>query len=74
MEPEPHLSLVESVRCLQCETVYGRPRRGGTARQNPGCPECGYVGWIAAAIPVSEERRRRRFDGDPPPLHRAQSN
>ena len=70
---KPHLDVVETVRCLECGTVYGRPRRGGTARQNPGCPECGYVGWILAATPVSEERRRRRFDGGRPRLRRAQS-
>jgi hypothetical protein len=70
---EPQLAVVDTVRCLECATVYGRPRRGGTARQNPGCPVCGYVGWIAAAIPFSEGRRRRRSDAGPLQLHRAQS-
>ena len=41
--------VVESVRCLECDAVYAKPRGGGTVRENPGCPECGYVGWMATA-------------------------
>ncbi len=70
---EPILAVVDSVRCLECGSVYGKPRDGGTVEQNPGCPECGYVGWIAARIPVSEERRRRRSDADRLQLRRVQS-
>jgi hypothetical protein len=70
---EPHLGLVESVRCLDCGAVYGKPQRGGTARQNPGCPVCGYVGWIAATVPLTAEERRRRSDEDRQQLRRAQS-
>jgi hypothetical protein len=29
-------------------------------RQNPGCPDCGYVGWIRAAT---------RFSAAQPPHH-----
>ena len=53
-------AIVESVRCLDCGEVYAKPRGGGTVSQNPGCPVCGYVGWLAARIPVSEESARRR--------------
>jgi hypothetical protein len=45
----PSLTVVESVRCLECGAVYAKPSDGGTVRENPGCPECGYVGWAAAA-------------------------
>lgn len=44
----PSLTVVESVRCLECGAVYAKPSAGGTVRENPGCPECGYVGWMAA--------------------------
>src|SRR5207248_2462146 len=41
----PHrLTLVESVRCLECDAIYAKPSGGGTVQANPGCPECGYVG------------------------------
>jgi predicted nucleic acid-binding Zn-ribbon protein len=41
--------VVESVRCLECGALYAKPLGGGTVRENPGCPDCGYVGWIASA-------------------------
>ena len=44
--------MVESVRCLECGAVYAKPRDGGTVRENPGCPECGYVGWVASSLQV----------------------
>ena len=47
----PQLSVVESVRCLECGAVYAKPLAGGTVRENPGCPECGYVGWMATSPP-----------------------
>jgi hypothetical protein len=43
----PQLTVVESVRCLECGAVYAKPAGGGTVRENPGCPECGYVGWVS---------------------------
>jgi hypothetical protein len=46
---------VETVRCLECARLYGKPTRGGTVRANPGCPHCGYVGWLSAAIPFTRE-------------------
>jgi predicted nucleic acid-binding Zn-ribbon protein len=54
------LALVESVRCLECGAVYAKPSGGGTVQQNPGCPDCGYLGWLSATVPVSGDLRRRR--------------
>jgi hypothetical protein len=45
---------VERVRCLECGTSYLKPCGGTIMRRNPGCPRCGYVGWISAFVPVSE--------------------
>lgn len=41
------LVAYEQVLCLECALVYAKPTRGGTTQENPGCPRCGYVGWIA---------------------------
>ena len=66
----PNLTVVESVRCLECGAVYAKPSGGGTVRQNPGCPECGYVGWMATAPPPFSEVWRPRHSGaDPLPHH-----
>jgi hypothetical protein len=52
------LLLLERVRCLGCGSVYSKPAGGGTASSNPGCPDCGYVGWVSmsllteAALPI----------------------
>ena len=57
--PTPHshnLRVVESVRCLECGAVYAKPAGGGTVQANPGCPECGYVGWVAIERPRTESR------------------
>lgn len=53
----PNLSPIESVRCLECGTVYSKPAGGGTASRNPGCPDCGYVGWRAVTVPFRESSR-----------------
>ena len=42
------LHLLSSVRCLACGTIYPKPSALGTAESNPGCPRCGYVGWVPA--------------------------
>jgi hypothetical protein len=42
----PRVLEVETVRCLSCGVPYAKPSGGGTVRANPGCPECGYVGWV----------------------------
>jgi hypothetical protein len=65
------LALLESVRCLECGDVYSKPVAGGTVQQNPGCPTCGYVGWIPISLP---REALSRFGADRqllalPPLH-----
>jgi predicted nucleic acid-binding Zn-ribbon protein len=66
----PKLRVLESVRCLECGAVYAKPSDGGTVRQNPGCPECGYVGWMATTTrPLSEAWRLRHSGADPLPNH-----
>ena len=65
----PQLMVVESVRCLECGAVYAKPSGGGTVRENPGCPECGYVGWMAnepetfteALLPRRSAAGRQRY-------------
>ena len=34
------------VICLACAAAYEKPAGAGTLVGNPGCPTCGYVGWI----------------------------
>jgi hypothetical protein len=60
----PTLTVVASVRCLDCGAVYAKPTGGGTVRQNPGCPECGYVGWIGLDEPIMEPWRPSRSAED----------
>jgi len=64
-ESTPSLTVLASVRCLECGSVYAKPTIGGTNEMNPGCPVCGYVGWIPVR-PESEPQRRRRAAGRPP--------
>ena len=67
----PQLTVVESVRCLDCGAVYAKPQAGGTVRENPGCPDCGYVGWMAASpSALSEDWLPRRSAAGRQP-HRA---
>ena len=42
---------LERVRCLDCGTSYAKPADGGTVHENPGCPRCGYLGWIPTSVP-----------------------
>ena len=53
-DPERELRLIvpTRVRCLDCGLAYTKPTGGGTAEQNPGCPRCGYIGWIPASVDV----------------------
>lgn len=55
----------ESVRCLECGEVYAKPLAGGTVDKNPGCPLCGYVGWIPLNRPP-ELSSPRSGEGPPP--------
>ena len=65
----PDLTVIETVRCLECGATYSKPSGGGTVRQNPGCPECGYVGWISLGVTPTGPSGPTRFGGDPQ-LHR----
>ena len=64
-EAGPALTVLESVRCLECGAVYSKPADGGTVRENPGCPECGYVGWVVADTPFRAGASPRRFAAGP---------
>jgi hypothetical protein len=56
---EASLALLESVRCLECGEIYSKPNAGGMVQKNPGCPTCGYVGWIPISLPGASRARRR---------------
>ena len=58
------LAKIESVRCLSCGAMYSKHAAGGTVEANPGCPACGYVGWVRASRLTRFELRR--FDADRP--------
>lgn len=61
------LSTAKIVRCLSCGSAYAKPLGGGTVQANPGCPDCGYVGWVLAESPVlTGALAHRRFSADPP--------
>jgi hypothetical protein len=62
----PALALVETVLCLECSEVYSKPVAGGTVQKNPGCPSCGYVGWIPVSLPREPRALRRSAEGLPP--------
>jgi predicted nucleic acid-binding Zn-ribbon protein len=69
VEPEsgderPRLTAVESVRCLECGAIYAKPAGGGTVHQNPGCPECGYVGWVGVNATPFAGSQTPRFAED----------
>jgi hypothetical protein len=57
LQSNQHLKLLETVRCLDCGEVYAKPTGGGTVEDNPGCPLCGYVGWLSVSLPASGRRR-----------------
>jgi predicted nucleic acid-binding Zn-ribbon protein len=61
----PALAVLDSVRCLECGEIYSKPTAGGTVEKNPGCPACGYVGWIPVSVP-GEQRAQHRFGADRP--------
>jgi predicted nucleic acid-binding Zn-ribbon protein len=52
------------VRCLECGAAYAKPAKGGTVEQNPGCPRCGYIGWIPAAVEAIPGEARSRSAAD----------
>jgi hypothetical protein len=57
-------SRIERVRCLGCGIVYVKPTGGGTVSANPGCPECGYVGWVKEGSFVMPDALQFRSVGD----------
>jgi hypothetical protein len=59
------LALFEGVRCLECGEVYSKPAAGGIDDKNPGCPACGYVGWIPLTLP--RELESLHSAAGPPP-------
>jgi hypothetical protein len=63
------LVVFENVRCLECGDVYSKPATGDTVRQNPGCPTCGYIGWIPIRLPPERASRHHSAAGRPR-LHR----
>jgi hypothetical protein len=58
------LSRINRVRCLGCGIVYVKPTGGGTVSANPGCPDCGYVGWVLETSPVKQDASQIRSVGD----------
>lgn len=58
----PKLTVLESVECLECGVVYAKPSSGGTVLANPGCPDCGYVGWVGTQETFTESWTPRRSD------------
>ena len=63
------LAVLDSVRCLECGTVYAKPASGGTYETNPGCPTCGYAGWIPISLPAEPRRPLRSAGCRPRHLH-----
>ena len=60
------LHAIERVRCLECGATYAKPGVGGTVQENPGCPRCGYLGWIAAESPLRRGAHLRSGAGQQP--------
>jgi hypothetical protein len=60
------LTLVVTVRCLSCGATYAKPEGRGTVKTNPGCPECGYLGWSPADADVKGGARLRFAEGPLP--------
>jgi len=61
------LRALESVRCLECSEIYSKPADGSTVQKNPGCPECGYVGWIPVSLPAEPGAPLHSVEDRPPP-------
>ena len=58
-DPGSRFAVIESVRCLECGSIYPRAGAGGRAAAAPCCPDCGYAGWIPAGVPAPEGVPRR---------------
>jgi hypothetical protein len=57
---------IQWVRCLGCGVVYVQPQAGGTISTNPGCPHCGYLGWVKDSSTVRRTPLHRRSVADRP--------
>lgn len=57
---------LDRVRCLECGTIYAKPVGGGTVQENPGCPKCGYLGWITEPLDVAASVPRHSGAGHLP--------
>lgn len=55
---------LDQVRCLGCGSSYAKPTDGGTVHENPGCPTCGYLGWISVTASPTADREPHRSDED----------
>ena len=58
------LRLIEAVCCLGCGAEYAKPSGRGSLVASPGCPACGYVGWVPSRLPVTAASPRGRSDAD----------
>ena len=67
-----NLVQLDRVRCLECGTKYVKPADGGTVSENPGCPRCGYLGWILATIPPMSSEPHHSGEGQRPRLYAQQ--
>jgi hypothetical protein len=63
-ESAPRPTRIQRVRCLSCSVRYVKPVGGGTVSANPGCPACGYVGWVLETSPVKRTASHLRFAAD----------
>jgi hypothetical protein len=52
------------VRCVGCGAVYVMPTGRRTASANPGCPQCGYVGWVRHGPLLTQDAVRLRSVAD----------
>ena len=59
------VTRIERVSCLSCGVTYAKPAGGGTVSANPGCPECGYVGWVLETLPFMPDALQLRSVADP---------
>jgi hypothetical protein len=65
--PTPRFSV--TVQCRVCEAEYEKPDARSTVRANPGCPECGALGWMPVYAEVMAlAAAPHRSGGDPQPL------
>ena len=49
------------VRCLECGAVYDKPAGVYSEDASLGCPDCGYLGWLAASVPFTPADAPIRF-------------